>query len=35
MSCLVNVNGELVRSCSTEIKDGDVIDTVAPDVKEA
>ncbi|WP_407406237.1 formate dehydrogenase subunit alpha [Peribacillus sp.] len=34
-TCLVSVNGELVRSCSTEIKDGDVIDTLAPDVKEA
>ncbi|MEI2471948.1 2Fe-2S iron-sulfur cluster-binding protein, partial [Peribacillus frigoritolerans] len=26
-TCLVSVNGELVRSCSTKIKDGDVIDT--------
>jgi formate dehydrogenase major subunit len=34
-TCIVNVNGELVRSCSTEIKDGDVIDTLSSDVKEA
>jgi formate dehydrogenase major subunit len=34
-TCIVSVNGELVRSCSTEIKDGDVIDTVDPDVKQA
>ena len=26
---------ENCRSCSTKIKDGDVIDTVVPDVKEA
>ncbi|MBG9543746.1 formate dehydrogenase subunit alpha [Cytobacillus firmus] len=34
-TCIVSVNGELVRSCSTKIKDGDVIDTVEPDVKQA
>lgn len=34
-ACIVSVNGELVRSCSTKIKDGDVIDTVEPDVKLA
>lgn len=34
-ACIVSVNGELVRSCSTKIKDGDVIDTVDPDVKQA
>lgn len=34
-TCIVSVNGELVRSCSTKIKEGDVIDTVEPDVKEA
>ncbi|URM34550.1 formate dehydrogenase subunit alpha [Cytobacillus firmus] len=34
-ACIVSVNGELVRSCSTKIKDGDVIDTVEPDVKQA
>jgi formate dehydrogenase major subunit len=34
-TCIVSVNGELVRSCSTKIKEGDVIDTVEPDVKQA
>lgn len=34
-ACIVSVNGELVRSCSTKIKDGDIIDTVEPDVKQA
>ncbi|NUH82984.1 formate dehydrogenase subunit alpha [Bacillus firmus] len=34
-TCIVSVNGELVRSCSTKIKDGDVIDTMEPDVKQA
>lgn len=34
-TCIVSVNGEFVRSCSTEIKNGDVIDTIAPQVKEA
>ncbi|MBT2710186.1 formate dehydrogenase subunit alpha [Pseudomonas sp. ISL-84] len=34
-TCIVSVNGELVRSCSTKIKDGDVIDTIDPNVKEA
>ncbi|USK37449.1 formate dehydrogenase subunit alpha [Cytobacillus firmus] len=34
-TCIVSVNGELVRSCSTKIKDGDIIDTVEPDVKQA
>ncbi|GLB59489.1 putative oxidoreductase YjgC [Cytobacillus sp. NCCP-133] len=34
-TCIVSVNGELVRSCSTKIKDGDVIDTLDSDVKEA
>ncbi|MBN8202881.1 formate dehydrogenase subunit alpha [Bacillus sp. NTK034] len=34
-TCIVSVNGELVRSCSTKMKDGDVIDTVDPDVKQA
>lgn len=34
-TCLVSVNGQLVRSCSTEIKEGDVVDTVSSDVKEA
>ncbi|WP_100011797.1 formate dehydrogenase subunit alpha [Lentibacillus sediminis] len=26
-TCIVNVNGEMVRSCSTELKDGDMIRT--------
>ncbi|TWI59016.1 formate dehydrogenase major subunit [Halalkalibacter nanhaiisediminis] len=34
-TCIVSVNGELVRSCSTQIKDGDVIDSDSPHVKEA
>ena len=34
-TCIVEVNGEMVRSCSTLMKDGDTIDTVAPDVKKA
>lgn len=34
-TCIVNVNGELVRSCSAQIKDGDVIDTLSSDVKKA
>ncbi|WP_041086074.1 formate dehydrogenase subunit alpha [Jeotgalibacillus soli] len=34
-TCIVSVNGELVRSCSTQLKNGDVIDTAAPHVKEA
>ncbi|WP_423406997.1 formate dehydrogenase subunit alpha [Heyndrickxia sp. MSNUG] len=34
-TCIVEVNGELVRSCSTKMNNGDVIDTVAPEVKKA
>lgn len=34
-ACIVEVNGELVRSCSTPLKDGDIIDTIAPDVKKS
>lgn len=34
-TCIVSVNGELVRSCSTQIKDGDVIDSNSPHIKEA
>lgn len=34
-TCLVKVNGEFVRSCSTEIKAGDVVETAADDVKKA
>lgn len=34
-TCIVKVNGEFVRSCSTEIKAGDVVETAADDVKKA
>ncbi|MEW9502475.1 formate dehydrogenase subunit alpha [Jeotgalibacillus marinus] len=34
-TCIVQVNGEYVRSCSTKLQAGDVVDTVAPGVKEA
>ena len=34
-TCIVDVNGELVRSCSAQIKDGDIIDTLSSDVKKA
>jgi formate dehydrogenase major subunit len=34
-TCIVEVNGELVRSCSTPLKDGDNIDTMAPQVKKS
>lgn len=34
-TCIVEVNGEYVRSCSTKLKAGDVVDTMAPQVKEA
>lgn len=34
-TCIVKVNGEYVRSCSTEMKPGDVIESTTPDVKEA
>lgn len=34
-TCIVSVNGELVRSCSAKIKEGDVIDTVDQDVLQA
>jgi formate dehydrogenase major subunit len=34
-TCIVSINGELKRSCSAELKDGDVIDTLSPDVKKA
>lgn len=33
-TCIVSINGELKRSCSAELKDGDVIDTLSPDVKK-
>lgn len=34
-TCVVEVNGEIVRACSTQVKDGDRINTVDPHVKEA
>lgn len=34
-TCLVKVNGEFVRSCSTEIKAEDVVETITDDVKKA
>ena len=34
-TCIVSVNGELVRSCSTIVKPGDVIDTASKEVKKA
>lgn len=34
-TCIVEVNGELVRSCSTVIKNGDDINTVSSEVKQA
>ncbi|HAF0292603.1 TPA: 2Fe-2S iron-sulfur cluster binding domain-containing protein, partial [Salmonella enterica subsp. enterica serovar Typhimurium var. 5-] len=34
-TCIVEVNGEMVRSCSTKMQNGDVIDTVSPQVKKA
>nr|WP_144461310.1 formate dehydrogenase subunit alpha [Siminovitchia fortis] len=34
-TCIVKVNGEFVRSCSTEIKSGDIVETGTKEVKEA
>ncbi|WP_462406897.1 formate dehydrogenase subunit alpha [Gracilibacillus sp. Marseille-QA3620] len=34
-TCIVSVNGELVRSCSTIVMPGDVIDTASKEVKKA
>ncbi|WP_433744383.1 formate dehydrogenase subunit alpha [Falsibacillus pallidus] len=34
-TCLVRVNGEFVRACSTKLKDGDMVDTTSDEVKEA
>lgn len=34
-TCIVNINGELVRSCSTKLEDGDVITTHDEDSYEA
>ncbi|WP_095742947.1 formate dehydrogenase subunit alpha [Sediminibacillus massiliensis] len=34
-TCLIKVNGEFKRACSTELNDGDQIDTVSMEVKEA
>src|SRR5690625_7380337 len=34
-TCIVKVNGEFVRSCSTELNNGDVVETVGSEVHEA
>ncbi len=34
-TCIVKVNGNLVRSCSTEIKSGDVVETGTKETKDA
>jgi formate dehydrogenase major subunit len=34
-TCIVKVNGEFVRACSTTIKEGDEVDTNSDEVKEA
>ncbi len=34
-TCIVEVNGELVRSCSTELNDGDELVTASKEVKKA
>ena len=34
-TCMVKVNGEIVRACSTEFKEDDVIETLTPDVDQA
>lgn len=34
-TCMVKVNGEMVRGCSTPLNDGDVVDSVSSDVQEA
>ncbi|SDI71681.1 formate dehydrogenase subunit alpha [Natribacillus halophilus] len=34
-TCIVNVNGEMVRSCSTKLQDGDVISSKSEDAHEA
>ncbi|TDM03589.1 formate dehydrogenase subunit alpha [Macrococcus hajekii] len=34
-ACIIEVNGELVRSCSTQLKDGDVVKTGTSDAFEA
>ena len=34
-TCIIQVNGEYVRSCSTELKNGDVLQTETSQVKEA
>ncbi|TDL83123.1 formate dehydrogenase subunit alpha [Peribacillus frigoritolerans] len=34
-TCIVKVNGEFVRACKAEVRNGDVIDSQSPDVKEA
>ncbi|MDR7072374.1 formate dehydrogenase subunit alpha [Fictibacillus barbaricus] len=34
-TCIVKVNGEFVRACSTKLEDGDDVDTNSDEVKEA
>lgn len=34
-TCIIKVNGEFVRACKAEIRNGDVIDSLSPEVKEA
>ncbi|MDQ0208900.1 formate dehydrogenase subunit alpha [Alkalicoccobacillus murimartini] len=34
-TCIIEVNGEFVRSCSTELKEGDVLQTEDKHIKEA
>lgn len=34
-TCIIKVNGEFVRACKAEIRNGDVIDSQSPEVKEA
>ncbi len=34
-TCIVKVNGEYVRSCSTTINEGDIVETVGEDIHEA
>ncbi|WP_100330634.1 formate dehydrogenase subunit alpha [Bacillus xiapuensis] len=34
-TCIVEVNGEFVRSCSATVQNGDVINTASPEVKRA
>ncbi|MCL4420268.1 MAG: 2Fe-2S iron-sulfur cluster-binding protein, partial [Candidatus Thermoplasmatota archaeon] len=33
-SCLVNINGKVVRSCSTQIRDGDSVDVSSASIND-